>query len=68
MTNEELSNLAQAIYNIAQTEEDRQRLIGRMLMTGWAWSIQLKTPDKGVDTVEHFLYDELKKIHTTTIL
>lgn len=63
MTNEELSNLAQAIYNIAQTEEDRQRLIGRMLMTGWAWNIPLKTPDTGVVTVEHYLYDELKKMH-----
>ena len=63
MTNEELSRLTQAIYNIAQTDEDRQRLVGRMLMTGWAWEIKLNKPDIGVDTVEHYLYEELKKIH-----
>ena len=63
MTNEELSKLTQAIYNIAQTEADRQKLIGRMLMTGWAWEIPLNKPDTGVDTVEHYIYEELKKIH-----
>ena len=67
MTNEELSKLTQAIYNIAQTEEDRQKLIGRMLMTGWAWEIPLNKPDAGVDTVEHYLYDELQKLRGSMI-
>ena len=63
MTNEDLACLVQAIFNIVQNNGDRQKLVGRMLMSGWAWQIPLQTPTTGVDTVEHYLYDELRKLH-----
>ena len=67
MTNEELAALSHAILNIASTVEDRQKLIGRLLMSSWAWQIPLNRPDTGVDTVEHYLYDELKKLHGSMV-
>ena len=64
MTDEELVMLSRAILNIAPTVEDRQKVIGRLLISSWAWQMPLKTPDTEVDTIEHYFYNELKKLHT----